>query len=75
MSLIYQTQMVVMVGPMGPKFILSSRIRKGIIKPHKYVISVLQSITLSIAMQQGKARSEGQRGREKGAKERKVMKE
>jgi len=27
------------------------------IKPHKYVLSVLQSFTLSIPMQQGKARS------------------
>ena len=28
-----------------------------IIKPHKYVLSVLQSFTLSIPIQQGKARS------------------
>jgi len=40
------------------------------IKPHKYVLSVLQSITLSIPMQQGKARSHGKGTREKGARER-----
>ena len=40
------------------------------IKPHKYVLSLLQSITLSIPMQQGKARSHGKGAREKGAKER-----
>jgi hypothetical protein len=38
---------------------LSSRIGKGYIKPHKYVLSVLQSFTLSIPMQQSKARSNG----------------
>jgi len=42
------------------------------IKPYKYVLSVLESITLSIAMQQGKARSQGKGAREKGAKERGV---
>jgi hypothetical protein len=38
------------------------------IKPHKHVLSVLESITLSIPMQQGKARSHGKGAREKGAK-------
>ena len=39
-----------------------------IIKPHKYVLSVLQSFTLSIPMQQGKARSHAKE-QFKGAKE------
>ena len=37
------------------------------IKPHKHVISVLQSITLSIPMQQGKARSHGKGAMNKGS--------
>ena len=37
------------------------------IKPYKHVLSVLQSITLSIAMQQGKARSHGKGAMKKGS--------
>jgi hypothetical protein len=39
-------------------------------EPYKHVLSVLQSITLSIPMQHGKARSHGKGAREKGARER-----
>jgi len=42
--------------------------RRRINKPHKYILSVLQSITLLIPMQQGKTRSHGKGAREKGAK-------
>jgi hypothetical protein len=45
---------------------LSSRIGKGYIKPHKYVLSVLYSFTLSIPMQQGKARSNGKGTMQRG---------
>ena len=38
----------------------------GYIKPHKYVLSVLQSFTLSIPMQQGKARSNGKGTMQRG---------
>ena len=48
--------------------ISSYRTREGIIKPYKYVLSVLQSITLSIPMQQGKSRSHGKGAMKKGAK-------
>ena len=40
---------------------------EGMKEPHKHVLSVLESITLSIPMQQGKARSQGKGAMKKGS--------